>query len=189
MQLYLVRHPRPRVAAGLCYGWTDLPLAEDQDAVADRLHRQIPTDIPCYASPLQRCRLLAEALHARPRFDERLREMNFGQWEMQAWEGIPRHELDAWAADPLGFMPPGGESVAQVGCRLTAFLREKRQTPALLLVTHGGIMKMLSGLVLNEPAAVWQSRRFDYGGLLSLTLDTARLEGDGPSLWHNAAHG
>ena len=28
MQLYLIRHPRPLVAPGICYGQQDLPLAE-----------------------------------------------------------------------------------------------------------------------------------------------------------------
>ena len=28
MELYLIRHPRPQVAPGVCYGQTDLGLAE-----------------------------------------------------------------------------------------------------------------------------------------------------------------
>ena len=31
--------------------------------------------------------------------DSRLAEMHFGQWEGVAWNDIPRHELDAWAAN------------------------------------------------------------------------------------------
>lgn len=169
MRLYLVRHPRPAGAEGLCYGRTDLPLAEPLCAqTVAALRARIPDDVPCYTSPLQRCRLLAEALHPAPVADERLMEMDFGDWEMQPWDRIPRHELDAWAADPLAYMPPRGESVTQLQARIGAFLRERAEAPALLLVTHGGIMKWLAGLAGEEPPAVWQARRFAFGELLIL---------------------
>ena len=37
MQLHLIRHPRPAVAPGICYGQTDLGLAECPATVAERL--------------------------------------------------------------------------------------------------------------------------------------------------------
>ena len=46
------------------------------------------------------------------RFDARLAELDFGHWEMQSWDGIPRAEVDAWAADVAHYRPGGGESVA-----------------------------------------------------------------------------
>lgn len=169
MRLYLVRHLRPAGADGRCYGRTDLPLAAPihGDAVA-ALRTQIPDGVPCYTSPLQRCRQLAEALHPAPVADGRLMEMDFGDWEMQPWDRIPRHELDAWAAAPLTYGPPGGESVAQLQARIGDFLREQAEAPALLLVTHGGIMKWLAGLAAGEPPEVWQARRFAFGELLIL---------------------
>lgn len=169
MRLYLVRHHRPAVADGVCYGATDLPLAEPLPAGAvECLRARLPTDVPCYTSPLQRCSLLARALHATPVADARLMEMNFGAWEMQAWDRIPRAELDAWAAAPLSYMPPGGESVMQLQARIEDFLRERAATPALLLVTHGGVMKWLAGRAHGESPSVWQARRFAFGELLIL---------------------
>ena len=37
MQLHLIRHPRPAVEPGICYGQTDLGLAECPAEVAARL--------------------------------------------------------------------------------------------------------------------------------------------------------
>ena len=78
MQLYLIRHPRPDVAPGLCYGRSDLTLAEDAAVVAAALRSLLPGNVPVFSSPLTRCRLLAEALHPAPQFDSRLLELDFG---------------------------------------------------------------------------------------------------------------
>ena len=42
MELYLIRHPRPQVAPGVCYGQTDLGLAEPAAEVAERLRPLLP---------------------------------------------------------------------------------------------------------------------------------------------------
>lgn len=179
MQLYLIRHPRPQVRAGICYGQTDLSLAEDVVISADLLRADLPVDVPCFTSPLQRCRLLAEALYEAPVADARLMEMHFGQWEMQAWDDIPRDALDAWAADPLGFAPPDGESANALRVRVLGFLTQYQHLPALVLVTHGGVIKLLAGLAAGESASLWQARKYEYGALLPLQIDP---------LWHNAGH-
>ena len=109
MELYLIRHPRPAVAPGICYGQTDLGLAESASAVAERLRPLLPQDFALYASPLARARLLAEAL-GTPQLDPRLKEIHFGDWEGRSFDDIGQAALDAWAAEPLDFAPPGGES-------------------------------------------------------------------------------
>ncbi|NWG72980.1 MAG: histidine phosphatase family protein, partial [Parvularculaceae bacterium] len=112
MRLFLIRHPQPAVAPGICYGRTDLPLAEHPARHAHALRPLLPVAAPLYASPLARARLLAEQLHPAPILDDRLREIDFGDWEMQAWDALDRRRLDAWAAAPFDFRPPGGETVA-----------------------------------------------------------------------------
>ncbi|HMV17720.1 MAG TPA: phosphoglycerate mutase, partial [Rhodocyclaceae bacterium] len=42
MELHLIRHPRPDVAPGVCYGQTDVGLAESAAAVAARLRPLLP---------------------------------------------------------------------------------------------------------------------------------------------------
>ncbi|QDX82277.1 alpha-ribazole phosphatase [Denitratisoma sp. DHT3] len=177
MQLYLIRHPRPAVAPGICYGRTDLGLADDAAACARRLAPLLPARAPVYTSPLERCRALAAALHASPRIDARLQEMHFGAWEMQPWDRIDRAALDAWAAAPLHYAPPGGESVAALGRRVLAFIGELGAAghEAAVLVTHAGVMKVVAARVRDLPETEWLGLRFDYGELVRMVWSDAQI--------------
>ena len=173
MQLFLIRHPTPEVAPGICYGRTDLALAADVAAAAARIRPQLPPGLGVYSSPLRRCRELAAALHPAPRHDDRLQEMNFGDWEMTAWQHIQRAALDGWAADPLGYAPPGGESVGGLQRRVHEVLDEIATLgiERAALVTHAGVMKVLVGRVRALPAREWMSLSFDYEAVVPLVLD------------------
>lgn len=174
MRLWLIRHPLPAVAPGTCYGATDLPLAEHPVALASRLRALLPDHLPIYASPLQRCRLLAEQLHPQPRFDDRLREIDFGDWEMQPWDALDRGLLDAWAADPFHFVPPGGEAVAALRARVRSFLDELHEEA--VLVAHAGVIKVcVAELAGNGYDGDWFGLRFDYGSITLIENGARRL--------------
>jgi alpha-ribazole phosphatase len=172
VQLYLIRHPTPRVDAGICYGRTDLALAEHVAAAATQIAAQLPPGIGIFSSPLQRCRLLAEALHPAPLIDPRLQEMDFGEWEMTPWNRIQREALDGWAADPLGYRPPRGESVAELQERVQHFVEETRGAGVerAALVTHAGVMKVIVGRVQGLPAKKWMRLAFEYGSVVRVDL-------------------
>lgn len=53
--------------------------AEDPQPVAARLKPLLPEGTTVFSSPLQRARLLAEALDPETRIDERLSEIDFGE--------------------------------------------------------------------------------------------------------------
>lgn len=129
MQLHLIRHPRPAVAPGICYGQTDLGLAECPAEVAARLRPLLPQSFALHASPLARARLLAEAL-GTPTLDDRLKEMHFGEWEGRSFADIGS-AIDDWAADPLGFRAPGGESPREMTARVLEWLEDIREGPQL----------------------------------------------------------
>lgn len=84
MKLWLVRHAQPLIAAGVCYGSTDV--AADADATqqaALQLAQTLPQNLSMICSPLQRCQCLADCLQGlRPDLlyatDARLAEMDFG---------------------------------------------------------------------------------------------------------------
>jgi alpha-ribazole phosphatase len=173
VQLYLIRHPRPDIDAGVCYGRSDLGLAEDALERAEALRSLLPAEAPLYSSPLRRCLELARALHAAPAIDDRLMEMDFGAWEMRRWDEIPRREIDAWAADPVGFAPPGGESPAQMRSRVAALLPELPEVA--VLVAHGGVLRACAAELAG--VADWHALHFDYG--------SASLIEDGRLVWHN----
>ena len=144
--LILIRHTRPEVPAGVCYGMTDLELAATFDDEAAAVVAALPPFERLVASPLRRCRRLAERIGAArgiaPVFDDRLRELDFGAWEGVAWDAIPRSELDAWAADFLHARPHGGESVLTLSERVGAAIAEYRRSGVShVVVTHAGVIK------------------------------------------------
>ena len=179
MQIYLVRHPTPAVAPGTCYGQTDLELDEDVSLSASRIRALLPREASLYSSPLRRCRELANTLHPAPLFDDRLKEIHFGEWEMQLWDNIDRAAIEAWSAATLEHAPPGGESVAGLYKRVAEFIREQHAAgqEKLILVTHAGVMKASCALLLNLPEEEWISMHFDYG--------TVTLIENGKLVWHN----
>lgn len=176
MQLYLIRHPAPQVAPGVCYGRSDLPLAEPAAVAADRLRADLPAGLPVVSSPARRCLELAQALQAEVqvgvRTDARLWEVNFGVWEGRAWDAIDRAALDAWAADPFGFAPPGGESPAAMAARVVAFADSLDRTRDLdlMVVGHHGPLRVLIAHLLGLPLAASLQLHLDFARHARLDL-------------------
>jgi alpha-ribazole phosphatase len=186
VQLWLIRHPPPAVAEGMCYGVTDLALAEPPHARAAALAPRLPK-APVLASPLRRCHqfaaALAEASGTELQVDHRLREMDFGAWEMQPWKELQRSELDAWAASPMAYRGHGGEAVQDLMDRARAFVSGLPEVPAVVAVTHAGIMKCILGNLLNLPREAWFELHFDYGTVTRLD----RENGVWRLIWQNTA--
>ena len=172
MQVFLIRHPKPVIEAGICYGRLDVD-AHAPQTVADQIKPLLPADVPVFSSPLRRARQLAEALHPSPVIDQRLCEIDFGDWEGRAWDTIERDALDAWAADVTGFTPPGGESVASLQQRVIDFANSLIPLPAVALVAHAGVLRALVGHWQQLPVAEWTQLQFDFGSLTTIQIDHA----------------
>ncbi|WP_334037549.1 alpha-ribazole phosphatase [Burkholderia gladioli] len=184
MDLVLIRHPAPAVEAGICYGASDLPLAGEATveaaAIAARL-RAAQVDWPkaILASPLQRCAAVAQAigvLAARPvRLDARLREIDFGTWEMRRWDEIGAAALDRWQSDLMGAREHGGESAAQFVARVESFAlsfaASLPEDASAILVTHAGVIRALASLWLDVPLDSLLTRAIAYGGLVRFSRD------------------
>lgn len=167
--IHLIRHPAVAVPPGICYGQSDVALREAPDALGQRLRARLPAHFTLLSSPLSRCRLLAETL-GEPQLDARLMEIDFGDWEMRSFDAIGRAAIDVWAADPLHFVPPGGESVAAVAQRACAALADALQNAKgpLVIVSHGGPLRAIVGQLCNWPAQAWMRHPFGHGELQSL---------------------
>jgi len=170
MSVMFVRHTTPRVAPGVCYGRTDLPLADSFDDEAAAVARAMPNADRIVSSPLQRCRQLAERLAEEAglplAIDERLVEMDFGAWEARPWSDIPREEIDAWMQDFLHARPHGGESVAMLRARALAAATALRDRPSMTLaVTHAGVIKAV--LADGDQAANFKTH-VDFGGFAAM---------------------
>ncbi len=148
MQLYLIRHPRLQIETGICYGQSDVaPDPGHLDELISSLPQQLPLAFVCYASPSQRCRLLASAIHEQACFDARLMEINLGAWELRAWDEIARSEIDAWALAPLSYCPGDGESAFQLAQRVIEFLVDIEASVSpekpIVIISHAGVMRCI----------------------------------------------
>lgn len=172
MAITLLRHTRPAIAEGVCYGRTDLDLASSFLGEAAALCPDLPRFERIVSSPLSRCHRLADYLAKqleRPlSIDERLIEMDFGRWEGIAWRDIPRAELDAWAEDFLHARPHGGETVAMLRDRTLDALGEiKAVATPTLIVTHAGVIK--AALATGDTSEDFNSQ-IGFGAFITLPL-------------------
>jgi len=179
MAVTLLRHTRPAVAPGICYGVSDLTLAESFAEECDAVIRTLPEFARIVTSPLIRCRRLAERISADMNCplteDHRLQEMDFGNWEGRAWADIPRAEIDAWAADFLHACPHGGESVAMLRARVSMALSDlRRLDDDSLVVTHAGVIKVA---LATDDTAESHAGSIGFGSFV--TLDNWRGYDDG----------
>ncbi|MEZ0287668.1 MAG: alpha-ribazole phosphatase [Methylophilus sp.] len=175
MKLTLIRHTSLQVAEGVCYGQTDIDVAATfHDELAGLQSKLSGEQFDAvYASPLQRCSKLAYALgFDHPiTHDERLKELHFGDWEMQAWNDIPRELFDVWAQNYAELAPPNGETFAALQQRGIAFINECLENHAnqhVLVVTHGGMIRAMMAHVLNMQLKGLFRFHVDYASLTRL---------------------
>ncbi|OIR08209.1 alpha-ribazole phosphatase [mine drainage metagenome] len=174
MAVILVRHTSVNIAPGICYGVSEVPLADTFQTEAERVHRALPLGPRLVvSSPSKRCLSLARVLagDGPVATDPRLHELNFGAWEGRHWDDLPRADVDAWSADFVNRAPPGGESFTQLAARAEACLADLLQRHSgetLVLVTHGGVIRALlaprSGLALRDAFSI----PVDFGGVYPL---------------------
>ncbi len=144
------------------------------------------------SSPLVRCAAFARAFarrHGLPlALDERLMEMYFGRWEGRSAAALLATDAEAltrfWQ-DPEGCPPPGGEPLARFRARVLAAWRDVLAAHAgrrVLLVTHGGVIRVLLAHLRSQPPARLLDIEVGHGSLHRIDIDAAgaRLVADGP---------
>jgi len=179
VKLFLIRHTSLQVPNGICYGQSDIDVASS--FMDEALHTQqkiLNTQFDAiFTSPLQRCLKLANALDiGEPVVDSSLMELNFGDWEMSAWDDIPRDIFDVWAHNYANLAPPNGETFSELQQRGIHFLEEILKlypTGNIVVVTHGGMIRALLAHVLNMPLKGLFRFTIDYGSITQLEFGDA----------------
>jgi len=177
----LLRHGSVR--GGTCLrGWQDDPLDEAgwrqmRSAVNGRVDWQ-----RVLSSPLQRCaafaRDLATGLTIPVDTDPRWRELGFGDWEGRTADEVLTHDPDAlqrfWQ-DPAAHPPPNGETLvafeARVDAAWAALQHGLRAGERVLLITHGGVIRLLLCRVLGLPINEQFRVEVPHATLVTLVLD------------------
>jgi alpha-ribazole phosphatase len=157
--IYLIRHTRTDAAQGLCYGQADIGLAgtfeTEKEEILRRLAKAEQPEI-VYSSPLFRCRHLADTLApGEVKTDERLKEMAFGNWELEPWDLVDRDELDRWAANFVERAPPRGESLRSLYQRVCEYIELllKQSYDTVAVVTHAGVIRCFHVYLTGIPLA------------------------------------
>lgn len=176
MTVYFVRHTSVDVPQGVCYGQTDVPLCPtfEEEAAQTAVNLQGICFDKAYTSPLSRCtRLAAYCGYPDAERDDRIKELNFGDWEMRRFDEIADTNLEKWYNDYLHVRATNGESFKDQHNRVAAFLDEIRQSSykKIVVFAHGGVLinaQIYAGFIKPEEA-------FDaltpYGGIIKIDLD------------------
>jgi alpha-ribazole phosphatase len=174
VHLTLIRHTKV-LAHGLCYGRHDPPLADtfEQEAAAIKERLQALSGIPFYCSPAQRCRLLASYLQVEHQHEDRLQEINFGDWDGRNWLDIPREHTEAWLSDFVNHIPPNGESYVQLSQRVLGLMRELASHHEQVgLITHSGVIHAVLAHVKGIPLAEsYEKLTVGYGEVVQVEFD------------------
>ena len=168
MALHLIRHTRPRIAEGVCYGRLDLDVSDTFPVEAQQVQSKLEnTYSNVFVSPLRRCLKLAEYLNLSFEVDHRIQEMNFGDWEGVPWSDIDPAQINAWADDIVGYRVPGGERFQDVMDRVGKFLSELPGGENLL-ITHSGVIKACWALREGVRVDIAAKRSMGFGDYLSI---------------------
>jgi broad specificity phosphatase PhoE len=176
----LLRHGQTPMSVEKRYaGRTDVPLTDAgvQQAAAAAKRLASAGIGAIVSSPLQRTVRTAEQVAAVTGVpvvtDDGFRETDFGAWEGLTFAEVRERwpsELTAWLADPE-VAPPGGESFAQVGERVTAALHRvlaERERQIVLIVSHVTPIKTLVAAALLAPPAALFRMYLDVAALCEI---------------------
>ncbi len=145
MEVTFVRHTSVDVPKGVCYGQSDVPLNVTFPREAEKVKAILEGHSfgNVYTSPLSRCVRLADYCGFTAAVkDDRLMEMNFGDWEMKGFDEIDDPHLQEWYGDYYNVATTNGESFREQQERVVRFFMEKktRGEDNLLVFTHGGVI-------------------------------------------------
>ncbi|HEK1687726.1 TPA: alpha-ribazole phosphatase family protein [Pseudomonas putida] len=179
MILDLLRHGETELGGGLRGSLDDALTEQGWAQMRAAVEGSGPWDV-LVSSPLQRCARFADELGAGLQLPVQLeagvRELHFGEWEGRSAAQIMQTEADAlgrfWA-DPYAFTPPAGEPVADFAERVLAAveaLARQHTGKRVLLVTHGGVMRLLLAQARRLPREQLLQVEVRHGALVRLAL-------------------
>lgn len=128
-----------------------------------------------WTSPLTRCVRLANYCgFPEAEREDRIKEVNFGEWEMKSWNELssdPRSE--AWFKDWVNNPTPNGESLQDQYDRVSDFLNELRKSglQKVCLVRAWRGIDLCPGLRWRIPLQDAFKNVPSYGAIVKLVLD------------------
>lgn len=177
MEIYLVRHTETICEKGICYGQSDVNIAEPFNEIFDRIISELPAEAIIFSSPLKRCSILAKHIQNNIKTisyqeDDRLKEMNFGDWELKNWNEIPPEELNPWMEDFVNIKVSNGESFIELHQRVGEFLSDKisETKHPVVIVAHAGIILSILCHQSSLPLKDAFENKVDFGEVIKIEV-------------------
>jgi alpha-ribazole phosphatase len=187
MEIYLIRHTKPFIENGICYGQTDVPVDEVFFAQqAEQIISLLPHKIAAiYSSPLSRCSRLAKYIQQEKypgveiMNNGLLMEMNFGIWENKKWNDLDQGELGMWMKDFVDKPTPGGENYINLFARaIQSFEQISKNNLPAIVVTHSGVIRsilsFITGTTLKDSFAAFDLK---WGAIVVIKTDWQNYAG------------
>ena len=129
--IHLIRHGITEGIQRKCfYGWKDLPVVEEgfeelEKFKAEGVYPQFDMeDAQFFVSGLVRTMQTLKCIYGDVDYtiNEKLKEINFGDWEGKKMDAVPREEMQGWANALRGFRFPNGECFHDIDKRVQRLL-------------------------------------------------------------------
>ncbi len=177
MEIYLIRHTTPKIDKEICYGQTNVAIADtfmkEAELIKQKLSLQNDKGLVVYSSPLIRCMKLAAFLSKmEPVIDEHLMELNFGDWEMKHWNDIDKIQLNNWMDNFTDVPCPNGESYAMLYKRSIEFITglKSKEHSNVAVVTHAGVIRSILAYIMNKPLKDSFDIKVGYGEMFRVSF-------------------
>ncbi|MBN1215588.1 MAG: alpha-ribazole phosphatase [Candidatus Lokiarchaeota archaeon] len=176
MNIYLIRHTKVKLSNNICYGQSDLDLAESFKTEIDIIRNKLnfSSNMNVYTSPLKRCTILSKHLtNELPIIDKRLLELNFGNWELKEWGSLPKSEFDKWLKNIKEYTIPNGESYLDLYKRSKNFFTEiiKKDHKNIYVISHAGVIRSILSYILKISLERSFIINLDYGKISKIIVN------------------
>lgn len=180
MEVYLIRHTSVNIAKGICYGMSDIDLAATYKEEIEKVCKKLQNENieMFYSSPLKRCAILTNSISSNKNIiqDERLKEINFGNWELKEWNLIEKEPYFLeWSSNYGNLKAPNGESFFDLSARVNETFSEVKNEKysRVGIITHGGVIRALLSKILQVPMQNSYTIGLDYGGISKIKINDA----------------
>jgi alpha-ribazole phosphatase len=177
-EILLIRHTTPEIDSNTCYGISDINVNGSFKSEYTKIIAAIDDfDPECvFSSPLIRCKKLAQTIYPDKAItiDNRLMEMNMGEWEMKNWSTIEKSAIEHWSTDFVHISPPNGECFNDLYERTVNFwddiINSKTVQKKAAIITHSGVIRCLLSRYLAIPLNKIFQLKINFGAVIKLTL-------------------
>ena len=157
MKFFFLRHTSLDVAQDVFYGQTDLDVSSSFETELKKIKLKLQDEnilldkLKVFSSPLKRCVKLANSLTNQIILDERIMELNLGDWEMKPKQSIDSKLIKEWEDNMMTFKIPNGETNQDFLHRLKKFLDQILiMNEDVFIVAHAGSINGMLSLLAGQ---------------------------------------